>query len=83
VDNSGSMREEQAALTLRFPELIQELVNPGDDDGDTRIDHPPVEEEEEIEVVSWPLSDLGGLIQQTEDAKSLIGLLRLAREIGA
>lgn len=46
------------------------------------IDHPPIEEEE-IEVVPWPLSDLGGLIDRIEDAKSLIGLLRLARELGA
>jgi len=48
----------------------------------TPIDHPPVEEEE-IEVVPWPLSDLEGLIERTDDAKSLIGLLRLARELGA
>lgn len=48
----------------------------------TPIDHPPIEEEE-IEVVPWPLSDLGGLIDRIEDAKSLIGLLRLARELGA
>jgi hypothetical protein len=44
VDNSGSMAQEQAALTLRFPELIADLVNPGDLDGDTRPDHPPVED---------------------------------------
>lgn len=48
----------------------------------TPIDHPPIEEEE-IEVVPWPLSDLGVLIDRIEDAKSLIGLLRLARELGA
>lgn len=46
------------------------------------IDHPPIEEEE-IEMVPWPLSDLGGLIDRIEDAKSLIGLLRLERELGA
>jgi hypothetical protein len=44
VDNSGSMAQEQTALTLRFPELINELVAPGDSDGDTRLDHPPVED---------------------------------------
>lgn len=38
--------------------------------------------EEGIEVVRWPLADLDGLIGEVEDAKSLIGLLRLARELG-
>jgi len=33
--------------------------------------------EEEIEVVEWPLADLDGLIAQINDAKTLIGLLRL------
>jgi 8-oxo-dGTP pyrophosphatase MutT (NUDIX family) len=44
------------------------------------VDHPPIAEEE-IEVVPWPLADLGGLISQVNDAKSLIGLLRLEREM--
>lgn len=48
----------------------------------TPVDHPPVEEEE-IEIVPWPLADLDVLIAQTDDAKSLIGLLRLARELDA
>ena len=39
-------------------------------------------EDEEIEVVPWPLAALPALIAQVHDAKSLIGLLRLAREIG-
>jgi len=39
--------------------------------------------EEEIEVVPWPLADLPALIASARDAKTLIGLLRLAREIGA
>jgi 8-oxo-dGTP pyrophosphatase MutT (NUDIX family) len=45
----------------------------------TPVDHPPIEEEE-IEIVPWPLADLDALIARTDDAKSLIGLLRLARE---
>ena len=44
VDNSGSMSEEQAALTRYFPELITELVAPPDADGDTRPDHGAVED---------------------------------------
>lgn len=46
------------------------------------VDHPPVEEEE-IEIVPWPLADLDALIARIDDAKSLIGLLRLARELDA
>jgi 8-oxo-dGTP pyrophosphatase MutT (NUDIX family) len=40
-------------------------------------------EHEDIEVVAWPLADLGALIDQVHDAKSLIGLLRLERELRA
>ena len=39
------------------------------------------EEDEMIEVVPWPLADLGSLIDRVRDAKSLIGLLRLEREL--
>jgi ADP-ribose pyrophosphatase len=39
-------------------------------------------EQEEIEIVRWPLADLDGLIERVQDAKSLICLLRLARELG-
>lgn len=46
------------------------------------VDH-PADDDEEIEVVPWPLSDLEALIAQMDDAKSLIGLLRLARERNA
>ncbi len=38
------------------------------------------DDDEDIEVVAWPLSDLDRLIATMDDAKSLIGLLRLARE---
>ena len=36
-------------------------------------------EDERIEIVPWPLSDLEGAIAQCRDAKTLIGLLELAR----
>ncbi len=45
------------------------------------IAHEPIPEEE-IEIVPWPLADLDALIARVEDAKTLIGLLRLAREVG-
>jgi ADP-ribose pyrophosphatase len=40
------------------------------------------EEDERIEIVPWPLDRLGEAIEQCEDAKSLIGLLWLARRLG-
>jgi len=36
--------------------------------------HAPVEENERIEVVRWPLADLDAAIAATNDAKTLIGL---------
>jgi hypothetical protein len=44
VDNSGSMAQEQTALTLRFPELINELVAPPTDPATGRPTHPAVED---------------------------------------
>jgi ADP-ribose pyrophosphatase len=38
-------------------------------------------EEERIEVVPWPLSELEGAIAECRDAKTLIGLLWLARRL--
>jgi 8-oxo-dGTP pyrophosphatase MutT (NUDIX family) len=38
-------------------------------------------EDERIEVVTWPLSDLDGLIDVLVDAKSLIGVLELRRRV--
>jgi ADP-ribose pyrophosphatase len=40
------------------------------------------EEDERIEIVPWPLDRLDDAIEQCEDAKSLIGLLWLARRLG-
>jgi 8-oxo-dGTP pyrophosphatase MutT (NUDIX family) len=39
------------------------------------------DEDEAIEVVAWPLADLGSAIDQVRDAKTLIGLMRLEREL--
>ena len=41
------------------------------------------DEDEEIEVVAWPLADLDAPDREVDDAKSLIGLLRLERELRA
>ncbi len=40
------------------------------------------DEDERIEIVPWPLDRLQEAIDQCEDAKSLIGLLWLARRLG-
>jgi 8-oxo-dGTP pyrophosphatase MutT (NUDIX family) len=47
----------------------------------TPVDSDGADEDEMIEIVRWPLDDLGALIDQVRDAKSLIGLLRLEREL--
>lgn len=39
------------------------------------------DEDEAIEVIAWPLADLGALIDRVRDAKTLIGLMRLEREL--
>jgi 8-oxo-dGTP pyrophosphatase MutT (NUDIX family) len=41
------------------------------------------DEDEAIEVVEWPLADLGAAIDEARDAKTLIGLMRLERELAA
>lgn len=45
------------------------------------VDTPPIPDEE-IEVVRRPISELSDLLEEVRDAKSLIGLMRLARELG-
>jgi ADP-ribose pyrophosphatase len=41
--------------------------------------HAEADENERIEIVPWPLTDLDSLIEQVTDAKTLIGLLLLER----
>jgi ADP-ribose pyrophosphatase len=41
------------------------------------VPRPPVEEDERIEIVAWPLRRLDDAIDACEDAKSLVGLLLL------
>ena len=44
-------------------------------------EHASRDEGERIEVVRWPLRELDDAISQTRDAKTLIGLLWLARQL--
>ncbi len=49
----------------------------------TIIDAPPLpDEDEEIEVVAVPLSEIPALLGEIRDAKTLIGLMHLARTLG-
>ena len=41
------------------------------------------EEDERIEIVAWPLTDLEGAIAETRDSKTIIGLLLLERRLRA
>jgi hypothetical protein len=61
VDNSGSMSQEQAALTARFPELIEELVDPRGED------HDPVEDLR-IAVVSSDMGTMGLTVPTCRDS---------------
>lgn len=47
------------------------------------VERPEVDEDERIEIVRWPLSDLDGLIDGCVDAKTLIALLWLRRSRAA
>jgi ADP-ribose pyrophosphatase len=50
-----------------------------------RVERPDSGEDERIEIVTWPLDQLDGLIDAAMDAKTLVGLLwlRRARALGA
>jgi ADP-ribose pyrophosphatase len=47
------------------------------------VERPPVEEDERIEIVAWPLMRLDDAIAKCEDAKSLVGLLLLRTRRGS
>jgi len=42
-------------------------------------ERPEVHENERIEIVTWPLDDLDGLIDEVQDGKTLVGLLEFRR----
>ena len=41
----------------------------------------PVDEDEQIEIVPWPLAEIDDAIAACQDSKSLIALLWLARRL--
>lgn len=48
---------------------------------DLHEEHADSGEDERIEIVPWPLSDLDGAIAATKDSKTLIGLLHLRERL--
>ena len=72
VDNSGSMKQEQDALTARFPELIRELIDPAIDPETGRLTHPPVEDLN-LGVISSDMGVAGRTDVNTCQANPVVG----------
>jgi len=49
--------------------------------GLTDVEPPDTEEDERIEIVAWPLSDLDAAIAGCRDSKTLVGLLELRHRL--
>lgn len=64
------------------PAILTEYMHCFHASGLTVVDGVEADEDEDIEVVEWPLADLDALIAQVEDAKTLIGLMHLRHRLG-
>lgn len=62
------------------PALLTEFIHCFMATGLTPVTGVEADEDEDIEVVEWPLDDLEGAIALVRDAKTLVGLMRLERE---
>ena len=63
------------------PAIITEFIHCFLATGLSPVEGAIADEDEDIEVVAWPLADLAALIGRIDDAKTLIGLMRLEREL--
>jgi ADP-ribose pyrophosphatase len=63
------------------PAILTEFIHCFVATGLAPVSGASADEDELIEVVPWPLADLSGAIDAVHDAKTLIGLLRLEREL--
>ena len=63
------------------PAIITEFIHCFLATGLSTVQGATQDEDEQIEVIAWPLADLDGLIARVDDAKTLIGLMRLEREL--
>ncbi len=80
------LAEEAGKAAERWEHLKDVLTSPGFTDEQigiwlatdlSDVERPPVDEDERIEIVAWPLARLDDAIAECRDAKSLIGLLLL------
>lgn len=65
------------------PAILTEFIHCFMATGLSPVEGVEADEDEDIEVVEWPLADLDGAIARVRDAKTLIGLMRLERELRA
>ena len=81
--------EEVGKAADHWEHLITYLTSPGFTDekvyvylatGLRDVKQPETDEDERIEIVSWPIGDLDGLIDEVEDGKTLVGLLEFRRK---
>ena len=63
------------------PAILTEFMHCFLATGLTPVSGATADEDELIEVVAWPLDDLPRAIDAVRDAKTLVGLLRLDREL--
>jgi hypothetical protein len=75
VDNSNSMREEQAVLSAEFTDLVRGLVDPPDLDDDDVPDYPPVTDLH-VGVVSTDIGTGGHPVQTCDGPAGDDGVLR-------
>jgi ADP-ribose pyrophosphatase len=81
VEEIGMEAAEWTEATRFYSSIgfVDEVVHVFLATGLTKVGDPDESGEEQIELVRWPLADLDRLIDQNEDAKTLIGLLWLRR----
>ncbi len=81
VEEIGMEAEHWEQATSFFSSIgfVDEVVHVFLATGLKQVGDPDESGEEQIELVRWPLTDLDRLIDQNEDAKTLIGLLWLRR----
>jgi 8-oxo-dGTP pyrophosphatase MutT (NUDIX family) len=81
--------EEVGKAADQWEHLVTYLTSPGFTDekvyvylatGLRDVKQPEIDEDERIEIVSWPMEDLDGLIDEVEDGKTLVGLLEFRRK---
>jgi ADP-ribose pyrophosphatase len=83
VEEIGKTAEHWEHLKTYFnsPGFCDEVIHVFLATGLGDVERPEMDEDERIELVTWPLSDLDGLIDAVEDSKTLVGLYELRRRL--